>query len=430
MISVVITTYNRPEKLKKAIDSVHAQTFTDWELVVVHDEEGTDEPVHKFVKHTGIHAIPKNYGTRLAKGEYIAYLDDDNTWRPDHLQILYNAMKAQPELDLVYGDRWLHDEGGEIPDQIGICSDYNPQALLVRNYIDTSDFLVKKQALIDIGGWDERWKRLADWNLVVRLAKNGVKMKRVQVIITDYNFSKDSLGHTPDPTEGWNAYELEVDLPYLHEVKEPKVAVFTVIHKDDDLPILQKCFSELHKRMGYPFFHLFILNGTLPKTKKWLEECNSAVDDIIENKKNMGIAAACNQAVDYLKYWNDKDFDIIWKIDGDCLFLTDDIGKTLVELYNKNHMMIWSPYPEGLIDNAGGAPRIDYGTLGGHLIGITQHIGGFCQFIPAKARIACRLPDTKILHYMEDLFMSQGVAKLGYGIAYVEDIRVRHVLKP
>ena len=162
MISVILTTYQRPEKLAKAILSVLNQTFSDWELIVVHDEPrpsrtATTEDLSDldsrmrsiYQPHTGIHAISKNVGTKAAKGEYISYLDDDVTWRPDHLQILYNELSRNSNLDLVYGDRWLHDESGTISDQVGIFSDYNPQALLVRNYIDTSDFLVKKQALIE-----------------------------------------------------------------------------------------------------------------------------------------------------------------------------------------------------------------------------------------------------------------------------------------
>lgn len=440
MISVIITTHaNRKDRLKRAVESVFNQTFQEFELIVVNDCSTDDtheycqsikDPRFVYInreKNSGLQAIPKNQGTRAAKGEYIAYLDSDNTWRPDHLQALHNELQRSPNIDLVYGDRWLHDELGRIKDQVGIFGDYNPKILLEKNYIDTSDFLVRREAIFNIGGWDERYKRMADWNLLVRLAKNGCRMKHLPLIITDYNLGADAISLNPENEKqviGWNPYELEIDLPYLHEVKEPTVAVFTVFHKEESLEIAQKCLPELRKRAGYPYYHVVVLNGELPKLKKWLEEYK--VDHIIENKENIGIAGACNQAVDYLK---DKDFDVIWKVDGDMLALTDDLLKTMVELYKKNHMMIWSAYPEGLIDNAGGAPRAAYGTLGGHLIGMTQHIGGFCQFIPTKARVACRLPETKVLHFMEDLFMSQGVTKLGYGIAYIEDVRCRHILK-
>lgn len=439
-ISVIITTHaNRRERLERAVNSVFAQTYQDFELIVVDDAstdntreycESITDPRFVYIHretNSGLQAIPKNQGTRQAKGEYLAYLDSDNTYRPDHLQILFNEMERNPQIGLVYGDRWLHDEGGNIPDQIGVWGDYNPQALLMRNYIDTSDFLVRKKEIFDIGGWDERYKRMSDWNLLVRLAKNGVMMKRIPVIITDYNLCSDSISHKPENEKqviGWNPYEVEVDLPYLHDVKDPRVAVFTVIHDDSTLPIVQKCLPELKKKAGYHFYHVIVLNGKLPKTLEWMKEY--CPDQILQNDENMGIAYACNQAVDYLK---NMEFDVIWKVDGDMLALSDDLLKVMVDLYKKNHMMAWSAYPEGLINNAGGAPRVGYGTLGGHFIGITRHIGGFCQFIPAKARIACRLPDTKVLHFMEDLYMSQEITKLGYGIAYIEDVRVRHILK-
>jgi hypothetical protein len=148
--------------------------------------------------------------------------------------------------------------------------------LLQHNFIDTSDFLIKRDALFSIGGWDERYKRMTDWNLFCRLAKNGARMKRVAIIITDYNLGEDSISHKPENDKqviGWNPYEVEVDLPYLHQVKEPKVAVFTVMHKDEALPIAQKCVPEMYKRMGYPVEeHVFVINGELPNTVDWIKK--------------------------------------------------------------------------------------------------------------------------------------------------------------
>lgn len=443
MISVIITTHGqRKNKLQRAIESVFGQSFTDFELIVI-DDASTDDtesyckslethPQFRYKRLTynsGKQSIPKNIGTEMAKGEYIAYLDGDNMFRHDHLQVLWNALQNNSGVDLVYGDRMFHDESGQIPDQIGIFSEFNPVQILVKNYIDASDFLVKKQALVDIGGWDERYKRMADWNLVARLAKASAKMKRVPVIITDYYLGSDSISHKPeDPKQPdkailWNPYELEVDLPYLHAVKDPTVAVYTVTHDPKKLPILQQCFKALHEKAGYPFHHVFILNGDLPETEKWLKE--NKVDHIISNKDNMGIAHACNQAVDYVK---DKGFDLIFKCDDDMLTLSDDLIKVMVELWKKNHMMVYSAYPEGLINNAGGAPRIGYGTLGGHFLGITQHLGGFCRFMSTKIMTQCRFPDGVAPHWMEDLYFSQWAAKNSVGMAYIEDLRVEHLL--
>src|SRR6185312_6023174 len=118
MISVVISTYNRPDRLKKAIQSVIDQTYTDWELIVVDDCSTID--IHNLVagyvvnlpdnkikyvrldKNFGNDTKPKNTGILKSKGEYVAFLDDDNSWRPDHLQALVNEMENYDDADLVY----------------------------------------------------------------------------------------------------------------------------------------------------------------------------------------------------------------------------------------------------------------------------------------------------------------------------------------
>jgi glycosyltransferase involved in cell wall biosynthesis len=418
MVSVVITTYNRPEKLKRAIQSVKDQTFKDWELIVVDD--GSDVPPEGAVilPHSGIQAVAKNEGTRRAKGDYIAYLDDDNVWRPDHLQALFNEIEKHPEVDLVYGDRYIIDENNEIPPQIGIFSDFAPQLLLMRNYIDASDFIIRRKAIFDIGGWDERYKRCADWNLFARLVKNGSQFLHLPVIITDYYASKDSMSRKG--TIEWNTYEVEVELPYLKEVKEPKVGMMTLTR--DRLEYTKPCFESL-KKAGYPFDHYVVDNGSKDGTVKWLET-EYKPHHLIKNSKNQGISIGYNQALEAM---GDK-YDIIVQYDNDCLSLTDNWLKEMVELYKKNRMIVWAAYPEGLKDTPGGAPRQAYGQLGGHLVGMTQHLGGLCLIVPAKVFKTWRWSEFDPLRGIQDIVFCQWLTKHGYGLAYVEDIRVRHGL--
>ena len=103
-ISVILTTFERPNKLKRAIKSVIKQTFQDWELIIVDDcsQDGkTAKICEKFSNkdnriryirrksNFGQHTRPKNEGLKSAKSDYIAYLDDDNEYRKDHLQALW-----------------------------------------------------------------------------------------------------------------------------------------------------------------------------------------------------------------------------------------------------------------------------------------------------------------------------------------------------
>ena len=136
MISVIITTFNRAVRLKKAIQSVLNQSYTDFELIIVNDgsKDNTDDIVSSFKdpriryfkrqKNFGCDTRPKNEGIVISKGEYIAFLDDDNEYRPDHLAILYKEItkpnpisyinKQPTTFDVVYGDRWLIDDTKKI----------------------------------------------------------------------------------------------------------------------------------------------------------------------------------------------------------------------------------------------------------------------------------------------------------------------------
>src|SRR5258708_2486713 len=97
LVSVVIPTHNRPEMLAEAITSVRAQTFTDYEIIVVSNGESDDmrrasrkvATAHDgryFALHQGNVSGARNFGVEHAKGEWIAFLDDDDLWLPNKLE--------------------------------------------------------------------------------------------------------------------------------------------------------------------------------------------------------------------------------------------------------------------------------------------------------------------------------------------------------
>jgi GT2 family glycosyltransferase len=319
-------------------------------------------------------------------------------------------------LDVVYGDRWITSgkESG-----IGIYSDFSLTRMLERNYIDTSDALIKREPLFKIGGWDERYKRFADWNLFLRLAKAGYKFKRVPQIITDYYLNPDSISHDPVGSM-WDPYDLEIHQPYLSEVPHVRVAVFSITY--DRLGYTKKSFTSLRKTAGYPYDHYIVDNGSTDGTVKWLTK-NCDASRLIFNKDNKGISIASNQALDLIKNGN---YDAILKFDNDCMCLTPDWLAKMVEIYNSNHLLALSCYVQGLKDMPGGAPRIGYGRMRGELLGMTQHLGGICHFVSSKAYDLWRWPEQEQLHGMQDLEFSQYLTKAGYQMAYLENYFVSH----
>ena len=439
MISIVLTTFQRPSRLQKAIDSILKQTYPDWELIVVDDasKDKTEEVVKSFKddrikyiqrkKNFGTDTKPKNEGIMASKGEFIALLDDDNTYRPDHLAVLVAEMKKEPRWDVVYGDRWLTDETNQIQPQLGISLDFDHATLMQRNFIDTSDVLIKRQALFDVGGFDERYKKYIDWNLWVRLDKYGKHFKRAPVIITDYHLHSDMksnrvktkgdnpLKFVPD----WDPYDLEIELPYLGtEPGVPRIAVFSLTY--NRLAYTKKSFASLHKTAGYPFIHFVVDNGSTDGTVEWLKK---NCEHVIFNKENYGISKASNQAVDAIKK---EGFDIIVKFDNDCICLTEGWLAKMVEIWKSNHKMALSCYVQGLVDNPGGAPRVGYGTIKGELIGVTQHLGGICHFVDIHAYDEWKWDDNSFLHGIQDMEFSQWLRFHEYSQGYLENFIVSH----
>ncbi len=112
-VSVVMPTFNHAAFIGEAIDSVLAQTFEDWELLVVdnHSTDGTEEVVrarrdprirYERFANDGVIARSRNRAIRAARGRYVAFLDSDDVWAPRKLEAQVELMDHEPGLGLVY----------------------------------------------------------------------------------------------------------------------------------------------------------------------------------------------------------------------------------------------------------------------------------------------------------------------------------------
>lgn len=434
-VSVIISTYNRPERLIKAVDSVLKQSFTDLEVIVVDDASKKDLEVEKKLssikdsrvkyfrleKNSGKHAIPKNFGIKQSSGQFVAFLDDDNTYRVDHIAKLYKALEANDKIDVAYGDRWIHLPDGR--ETIGIYNSFNLGLLFTRNYIDTSDSLIKRSVLDYIGGWDERYKRFSDWNLYLRIAKAGFRMLHVPGLITDYYIHEGSISNEVENKENplaplWDPFDLEIRLPYLGPISQPRIGVFSITY--DRLSYTKKAFSSLKKTAGIEYDHFVVDNGSTDGTQKWLME-NFPEDRLILFNENRGISIASNRILDKM-----KDYDIIVKFDNDCMCLSDGWLKKMVEIWESNHLIALSCYVQGLKDHPGGAERLGFGLMKGELIGMTKHLGGICHFVWSKAYKGFRWPEGETLHGFQDLELSNYLLAHDYQMGYLENYFVNH----
>lgn len=186
MISVIIPTHNRCELIGRAIDSVLKQTYDNFEIIIVSDGS-TDDTSNKVKSYTKNHSnikfieyfpskggnYARNLGAKVSKGEYVAYLDDDDEWMPDKLQRQIEIMNSDTNISLVYtGCRicYVHENVEYLnkPTKHGDLS----QVILFDNCIgSTSTVLIKKSIFEKVGYFDEQLVALQDYDLWIRISQ-------------------------------------------------------------------------------------------------------------------------------------------------------------------------------------------------------------------------------------------------------------------
>jgi glycosyltransferase involved in cell wall biosynthesis len=187
LVTVVITTYNRPTFLRSAVETVADQEYDPIELVVVDDcsqtpatevLKGETPPVASFeiVRHAenrGVNAA-RNTGIEAASGEYIAFLDDDDRWEPEKLsRQLERFERADDTVGLVYTGRKVVD--GETVHKVWLPEDPDEdltKALLRRNVVGTQSSVMVRSDIAKETPFDEEMPRWADLEWYVAVSRN------------------------------------------------------------------------------------------------------------------------------------------------------------------------------------------------------------------------------------------------------------------
>jgi glycosyltransferase involved in cell wall biosynthesis len=184
-VSIVIPTCNRPKLLSRALSSVRAQTFTDFELIVIDDgdkvrahdvvSEFHDARFH-YVRNDPPRrggSVSRNVGIQKAVGEYVAFLDDDDMWEPDKLDVQMRAfMTSDASVGFsVTAVRNRTDEGEVINTVMDGVHDFLPILLLRFKGFLTSALVVRKSVFAAIGVFDESLPSHQESDLLLRIAQ-------------------------------------------------------------------------------------------------------------------------------------------------------------------------------------------------------------------------------------------------------------------
>ncbi|MCH8850101.1 MAG: glycosyltransferase family 2 protein [Chloroflexi bacterium] len=208
-VSVIIPTYDRVVMLRRAIASVLGQTFRDFELIVV--DNGSRDGTEKMVRNIPDPRVrlvrrprpegparARNAGIAVARGEWVAFLDNDDEWLPEKLerQMARMEQESDPKTAIIYCALYPEEAGGErrLSAEVALPEGDLTDILLRQDVIMTPTvYVVKRSALTEIGGFAPAADSAEDVDCWMRLACRGYRFVAVQEPLVVYHFHRDQI---------------------------------------------------------------------------------------------------------------------------------------------------------------------------------------------------------------------------------------------
>lgn len=330
-VSVIVPTYNRPERLRTALASLAAQTYQDFEVIVINDAGCEVESIiaacaDRYRMTTISHdrnrglAASRNSGLRAAKGDYIAYLDDDDRYLSNHLETLV-AYLDRHECRVAYTDAWrvherrIDDVYVEAARDVPYSNEFSPVDLLISNYFPVLCVMHARQCVDEVGVFDESLFAHEDWDLWIRMATR-FPFKHLPVRTAEFTWRNDGSSMTSGTRD---VYRRTTEIIYrkyapyaklIAGVRErqqrhlekfyaeasAKSYVCSIIMPVwNRLELTRDCLTALSQIKDQPEYEVIIIdNGSTDGTKEFVSELKGDVQ-IILNDQNLGFAKACNQ---------------------------------------------------------------------------------------------------------------------------------------
>ena len=188
LVSVILPTHNRSRLLRRAVASVVAQDYSNWEILIIDDGSSDDTPavIDRLTNELGDQRIramrinpsgvcaARNHGLKAARGELISYLDDDNTMHPLWLKAVVWALSQRPEVDVVYGGIVIDDSlrvnrksRGALP--FYYLNSFDRRRLVSSNLADIG--VIAHRSGMAEAHFDESLREMGDWDLLLRLTR-------------------------------------------------------------------------------------------------------------------------------------------------------------------------------------------------------------------------------------------------------------------
>ena len=204
-ISVVMPVFNGEDFIEEAIQSVVIQSFLDWELIIIdnYSTDNTKSIIDTFrdgrikylqFRNNGVIASSRNFGISQSQGEFIAFLDADDFWYPNKLEVCMKELHAG--FDLVsHSEYWFWENGKRKLVHYPSGRRLQYRSLLMKgNGISTSSVIVKKDALRSVSFFSDNpeYVTVEDYDLWLRLARENYKFENIRLALGEYRIHSNS----------------------------------------------------------------------------------------------------------------------------------------------------------------------------------------------------------------------------------------------
>lgn len=226
--SIIIPTYNRSEKLKNTITSVLNQTFEDFELLIMDDgsTDDTETVVKSFNDSRVLYtwesnsrgpATPRNRGIKIAKGQWISFLDADDLWYPQRLMIVFNSIKKFPNSDVFCHNEMLHNWDSKIKSPIfygPFTKNFYENLLKRGNCLSTSATTIRNSLINKYNiefNISEDYVIVEDYDFWLKLAFHNAYFYFIPDVLGEYVIQNDNISH-----DNYKSYKSEKNVLKNH----------------------------------------------------------------------------------------------------------------------------------------------------------------------------------------------------------------------
>ena len=197
LVSVIIPAYNAEATILETVTSVLAQAYSNFELIIINDGSSdrtvdllqniVDSRIKIFSYENAGLSTARNRGVKRSQGEFISFLDADDCWTPNKLELQIEALQNNPQVALAYS--WVYfkyeTEADSYADTSVTYSGNVYAELLLKNFLHNgSNALIRKKIIDEVGLFDTQLKAVEDWDLYLRIAAKHefILVPEVQII--------------------------------------------------------------------------------------------------------------------------------------------------------------------------------------------------------------------------------------------------------